>query len=100
MIGTAALATGAGFLVLLFWPLPVIRTFGLLLLAGIGFAFALSLTAGLAALSLTGGTGAGPRAAGAALGSAGERFAAIGSAGAAIGARLRGARQGARSAPR
>jgi hydrophobe/amphiphile efflux-3 (HAE3) family protein len=54
VIGTAALATGAGFLILLFWPIPVIRTFGLLLLAGIAFAFVLSLTAGLAVLSLTG----------------------------------------------
>jgi hypothetical protein len=54
VIATAALATAAGFLVLLLWPLPVIRTFGLLLLAGIGFAFAISLTAGLAILSMTG----------------------------------------------
>ena len=54
VIATAALATAAGFLVLLLWPIPVIRTFGLLLLAGIGFAFVLSLTAGLAVLSLTG----------------------------------------------
>jgi hypothetical protein len=53
VIGTAALATGAGFLILLFWPIPVIRTFGLLLLAGIAFAFVLSLTAGLAVLSLS-----------------------------------------------
>ncbi|HEX2127943.1 MAG TPA: MMPL family transporter [Solirubrobacterales bacterium] len=54
VIGTAALATGAGFLILLLWPIPVIRTFGLLLLAGIAFAFALSLTAGLAVLSTRG----------------------------------------------
>ncbi len=51
-IATAALATGAGFLVLLLWPTPVIRSFGLLLLAGIAIAFALTLTAGLTALSL------------------------------------------------
>lgn len=51
-IATAAIATGAGFLVLLLWPTPVIRSFGLLLLAGIAIAFALTLTAGLAALSL------------------------------------------------
>ena len=57
-IGTAALATGAGFLVLLLWPTPVIRTFGLLLLAGIAIAFALMLTAGLAALSLVPDRGA------------------------------------------
>ena len=55
VIGTAALATGAGFLILLLWPIPVIRTFGLLLLAGIAFAFILSLTAGLAVLSLSPG---------------------------------------------
>lgn len=61
VIGTAALATGAGFVILLFWPIPVIRTFGLLLLAGIGFAFVISLTAGLAALSLTGGGAGAPR---------------------------------------
>jgi hydrophobe/amphiphile efflux-3 (HAE3) family protein len=53
VIGAAALATGAGFLVLLLWPLPVIRTFGLLLLAGIGFAFVLTLTAGLTVLSFS-----------------------------------------------
>jgi predicted RND superfamily exporter protein len=52
-IGVAVLATAAGFLVLLFWPTPVIRDFGLLLLAGISIAFALSLTVGLTALSLT-----------------------------------------------
>ncbi len=52
-IGTAALATSAGFLVLCFWPSPLIRSFGLLLLAGIAIAFVLTLTAGLAALSLT-----------------------------------------------
>lgn len=52
-IATATLATAAGFVVLLLWPTPVIRTFGLLLLAGIAIAFALSLTVGLAALSLT-----------------------------------------------
>jgi hydrophobe/amphiphile efflux-3 (HAE3) family protein len=52
-IGIAVLATAAGFLVLLFWPTPVIRDFGLLLLAGISVAFALSLTVGLTALSLT-----------------------------------------------
>ena len=53
MIATAALATGAGFLVLLLSPIPMVRGFGLLLVAGIAIAFALALTAGLAALSLT-----------------------------------------------
>ncbi|MFL5869520.1 MAG: efflux RND transporter permease subunit [Solirubrobacterales bacterium] len=52
-IGIAVIATAAGFLVLLLWPIPVIRSFGLLLLAGIAIAFTLSLTAGLAALSVT-----------------------------------------------
>ena len=55
MIGTAALATGAGFLVLLLSPIPQVRGFGLLLVLGIALAFALALTAGLATLSLTGG---------------------------------------------
>ena len=52
-IAIAVVATGAGFLVLLLWPAPVIRSFGLMLLAGIAIAFALTITAGLAALSLT-----------------------------------------------
>ena len=52
MIATAALATGVGFLVLLLSPVPMVRSFGLLLVAGIGIAFALALTAGTAALSL------------------------------------------------
>ena len=51
-IGIALIATAAGFLVLLLWPVPVIRSFGLLLLAGIAIAFTLTLTAGLAALSV------------------------------------------------
>ena len=53
VIATAALATGAGFCVLLLSPIPMVRGFGLLLVAGIAVAFALALTAGLAALSLT-----------------------------------------------
>ena len=40
-------------LVLLLSPIPMIRGFGLLLVAGIAIAFALALTAGLATLSLT-----------------------------------------------
>ena len=51
-IGTAALATGAGFLVLLLSPVPMVRQFGVLLVAGIAIAFALALTAGTAALSV------------------------------------------------
>ncbi len=60
VIATAALATGVGFLVLLLSPVPMVRGFGVLLVAGIGIAFALALTAGTAALSLRGrGGGAG-----------------------------------------
>ena len=51
VIATAALATGVGFLVLLLSPVPMVRGFGILLVAGIGIAFALALTAGTAALS-------------------------------------------------
>ena len=47
---TAALATGAGFLVLLLSPVPMVRQFGVLLVVGIAIAFALALTAGTAAL--------------------------------------------------
>ena len=52
VIATAALATGVGFLVLLLSPVPMVRGFGVLLVAGIAIAFALALTAGTAALSL------------------------------------------------
>jgi uncharacterized protein len=52
VIATAALATGAGFLVLLLSPVPMVRGFGVLLVVGIAVAFALALTAGTAALSL------------------------------------------------
>ncbi len=51
-IATACLATAAGFLALQLSPVPMIRGFGLLLIVGIAVAFALALTAGLAALSL------------------------------------------------
>lgn len=51
-IATACLATAAGFLVLLISPTPMIRGFGVLLTLGVGIAFVLALTAGLAALSL------------------------------------------------
>jgi hydrophobe/amphiphile efflux-3 (HAE3) family protein len=57
VIATAALATGVGFLVLLLSPVPMVRGFGVLLVAGIGIAFALALTAGTAALSLRGRDG-------------------------------------------
>jgi uncharacterized protein len=51
-IATAALATGTGFLVLLLSPVPMVRGFGLLLVAGIAIAFACALTVGSAALAL------------------------------------------------
>jgi uncharacterized protein len=51
-IATAALATGTGFLVLLLSPVPMVRGFGLLLVAGIAVAFLCALTAGSAALIL------------------------------------------------
>jgi hydrophobe/amphiphile efflux-3 (HAE3) family protein len=51
-IATACLATGAGFLVLLLSPVPMVRGFGLLLVIGVALAFACALTAGFAALAL------------------------------------------------
>jgi uncharacterized protein len=51
-IATACLATAAGFLALQLSPVPMVRTFGLLLLVGVAVAFALALTAGFAALTL------------------------------------------------
>jgi uncharacterized protein len=52
-IATAALATATGFLVLLLSPVPMVRGFGVLLVAGIAIAFACALLAGSAALVLT-----------------------------------------------
>jgi hydrophobe/amphiphile efflux-3 (HAE3) family protein len=60
-IATACLATAAGFLALQLSPVPMIRSFGWLLIAGIAIGFGLALTAGFAALSLrppAAGTGA------------------------------------------
>jgi hydrophobe/amphiphile efflux-3 (HAE3) family protein len=51
-IATAAVATGAGFLVLLLSPVPMVRGFGLLLVVGIAVAFFVALTAGTAALAI------------------------------------------------
>lgn len=51
-IAAACLATAAGFLALQLSPIPMVRTFGLLLVAGVAIAFLLALTAGLAVLSL------------------------------------------------
>jgi hydrophobe/amphiphile efflux-3 (HAE3) family protein len=49
-IALAALATVAGFLVLLLSPVPMVQGFGLLLVAGVGIAFACALTGGTALL--------------------------------------------------
>jgi uncharacterized protein len=51
-IATAALATATGFLVLLLSPVPMVRGFGLLLVAGVAVAFLCALTAGSAVLIL------------------------------------------------
>lgn len=63
-IATACLATAAGFLALQLSPVPMVRGFGLLLVAGVAIGFGLALTAGFAALGLwarRGGGGAPPR---------------------------------------
>jgi hydrophobe/amphiphile efflux-3 (HAE3) family protein len=54
-IATAGLATSVGFLVLLLSPVPMVRTFGALLIAGIVLALGCALTAGFAALVRLGG---------------------------------------------
>jgi uncharacterized protein len=51
-IAVACLATAAGFLALLISPTPMVRSFALLLVAGILIAFALALSAGFAALAM------------------------------------------------
>jgi hypothetical protein len=51
-IAVAAAATAAGFAVLAFSPVPMVRGFGLLLVAGIAIAFVLALLGGTAALVL------------------------------------------------
>src|SRR3954467_1302696 len=51
-IATAAAATAAGFLVLALSPVPMVREFGLLLVAGIVLALACALTAGTGVLVL------------------------------------------------
>jgi predicted RND superfamily exporter protein len=63
-IGAACLATAAGFLALQLSPTPMVRGFGLLLVAGVAISFVLALTAGFAALALrrTGAKGSGLRA--------------------------------------
>ncbi len=51
-IAAACFATAAGFLALQLSPTPMVRSFGLLLIAGVAIAFALALVAGSAALTL------------------------------------------------
>ena len=51
-VAVAALATAAGFAVLALSPVPMVRGFGLLLVAGIAIAFGCALLAGTAALVL------------------------------------------------
>ena len=50
-IATAAAATAAGFLVLVLSPVPMVRGFGLLLVAGIVLALGCALTLGVAAMA-------------------------------------------------
>jgi hypothetical protein len=81
-IATAALATATGFLVLLLSPVPMVRGFGLLLVAGIAVAFLCALTAGSAVLILGerdgGWLGASWRGAGEILGSIAGSSGAVG----------------------
>jgi uncharacterized protein len=56
VIGTAALASAAGFAVLYLSPTPMVRTFGLMLVLGVGLAFIGALTAGFAAMTISGAT--------------------------------------------
>jgi uncharacterized protein len=56
-IATACLATAAGFLALQLSPTPMVRGFGLLMVAGIAIAFLLAFIAGFAGLSLRAGVG-------------------------------------------
>jgi hydrophobe/amphiphile efflux-3 (HAE3) family protein len=58
-IATACLATAAGFLALQLSPIPMVRSFGLLLILGIAIGLVLALTSGFAALSLRPQMGAG-----------------------------------------
>jgi uncharacterized protein len=59
---SAGIATAVGFLVLLLSPVPMVRSFGALLVVGIGLALLCSLGAGFAALARFGGgrVGGGP----------------------------------------
>jgi hydrophobe/amphiphile efflux-3 (HAE3) family protein len=84
-VATAAAATGAGFLVLALSPVPMVRGFGLLLVAGIAVALVCALTLGIAALSAAHGR-RGTRSAG-----AGRAAAAVRGAGDLVGPAVRGA---------
>ncbi len=55
-IATAAFGTAAGFLALLLSPVPMVRGFGLVLVAGVGLALVCALTAGSAALAASAGS--------------------------------------------
>ncbi len=59
VIATACLASAAGFTVLLLSPIPMVRSFGMLLVVGVVVALVLALTAGLALLSMTTREGSG-----------------------------------------
>lgn len=76
MVAIACLATAAGFLALQLSPTPMVRDFGLLLVAGILIAYGLALTAGLAAMTLGAGLERRRFAAPAFLAGAGARLAA------------------------
>ena len=52
VIGAACIATAAGFTALVLSPIPMVRSFGLLLVLGTALAFVLAATAGFAALAL------------------------------------------------
>lgn len=86
-IAAAALATATGFLVLLLSPVPMMRTFGLLLVVGIAVAFACALVTCTAALLLADSGGG---IVGASLRGAGEILASLGPAISPPGRRLSG----------
>lgn len=77
VVGTACLATVAGFLALQLSPAPTVRGFGILLTGGVALAFGLALTGGFAALSLRREPGGGKGPPAAAAGSLGEASRAV-----------------------
>lgn len=93
VLATAALATAAGFLALTLSPIPMVREFAIALIAGIAAALVISLTAGLAALSMAPPPGSAPR-----RGRGGRRAAGGGAGGvlAAAGRRARSVGAGVR----